>query len=285
MTSGNDDEATSPRDRGDVCRPAVFAARAGAASGAQHPEPPPGGPVILSWSGGKDSAMALHRLRVDGRYQVVGLLTTISRQFRRISHHGVREELLERQADAIGLPLHRMYFGSEHGAPEQASMDAFERSMAELLEGFRSRGIHHMAYGDIYLADLRAYREARLASVGMRGVFPLWRRDTRELLHHFTRDGFRAVVTCAEPVAQSLCGVDLHSDLLANSWPYGVDPCGENGEFHSFVHAGPIFSKPLAFRRGETVVRDGRHYTDLIAERAADEPVAARAARKGEEAI
>lgn len=272
--SESKDPTSSSRTGEDVCRPAAFAAYTRDASQHdEHPELPEGGRVILSWSGGKDSAMALHRLQADDRYEVVGLLTTVSREFRRISHHGVREELLLQQADALGLPVHRMYFGPEPGGAAgdakaetsgEATMEAFEQAMAELLEQFRSDGIYHVAYGDIFLADLRAYRSARLASVGMRGVFPLWGSDTRELLQRFSHDGFRAVVTCAEPAAASLAGVELRGDLLEGGWPEGVDPCGENGEFHSFVYAGPIFDRPLAFECGETIVRDGRHYTDLI---------------------
>lgn len=218
----------------------------------------------MSWSGGKDSAMALHRLQDDERFEVVGLLTTISRKYRRVSHHGVREDLLQQQANALELPLHRMYFGSDDGDAEAESMSAFEDAMTEMLAGFRRDGVYHIGYGDINLEDLRAYRRLRLASVGMRGVFPLWQKPTRDLLHRFTRDGFRAVVTCAEPIAEQLAGVELSGSLLSESWPEGVDPCGERGEFHSFVYDGPIFRRPVSFTRGETVVRDGRHYTDLI---------------------
>ena len=143
-------------------------------------------------------------------------------------------------------------------------MSAFEDAMSEQLAQFRRDDVHHIGYGDIFLEDLRKYRRLRLASVGMRGVFPLWQKDTRDLLHRFTRDGFRAVVTCAEPIASALAGAELSSSLLAESWPEGVDPCGERGEYHSFVYDGPIFREAVPFTRGETVVRDGRHYTDLI---------------------
>jgi len=229
------------------------------------PLPPEGGRIVMSWSGGKDSAMALRKLQLDPRFEVVGLLTTVSRQFLRVSHHGVREDLLLRQADAVGLPLHRLYFGSADGDPESVSMAAFEAEMAQVLSEFRQDDVFHIGYGDIFLTELRAYREQRLASVGMRGVFPLWQRDTSELLRDFTDEGFRAVITCVEPVAASLAGVDLSSSLLTDAWPHGVDPCGEHGEFHSFVHDGPCFAHPVLFERGQTVVRDRRHYTDLIA--------------------
>lgn len=211
--------------------------------------------------------MALHRLQSDSTVEVVGLLTTISRRYRRISHHGVREELLDVQAEALGLPLHKMYYGSQTEEPESDSMAEFEQAMEEQLADLRQTDVFHIAYGDIFLADLRNYREQRLATVGMRGLFPLWRPDgnTTALLRQFTDDGFRAVVTCAEPSAAQLAGVDLCADLLANNWPDGVDPCGEHGEFHTFVYDGPIFDCPVPFARGETVIRGQRHYTDLIA--------------------
>lgn len=234
------------------------------ANGELPPPPPPFGRVVFSWSGGKDSAMALHRLQVDPRYEVVGLLTTISRRFRRVSHHGVREELLERQADAIGLPLRKLWFGSEHGDPQDDSMADFEDALGVALAQCRAEGTFLVGHGDIFLQELRDYRERRLAQVGMRAVFPLWQRDTTELLRHFTASGFRAVITCAEPVAAALAGVDLSSELLDANWPAGVDPCGEHGEYHTFVHDGPIFRRPVAFARGETVQRDGRLYTDLL---------------------
>ena len=228
------------------------------------PSLPEFGRVVVSWSGGKDSAMALHQLQNDSRYEVVGLMTTISGEFRRVSHHGVREELLERQTAAIGLPLRKLYFGGPGPASESATMEDFERCMAEVLAEVRADGAFLIGHGDIFLRDLRAYRERRLAAVGMRGVFPLWGQDTTALLHRFTRDGFRAVITCVEPVAAKLAGAELSSALLGADWPDGVDPCGEHGEYHSFVYDGPIFTHPVAFTRGPTIVRDGRHYTDLL---------------------
>lgn len=267
MSGTREDSSSREGGQGEGCTPAMLAARAAGSipPGDMPPLPPEGGRVVMSWSGGKDSAMALRALQIDPRYEVVGLLTTVSRQFLRVSHHGVREDLLQRQADSVGLPLHRLYFGSADGDRESASMEAFEAEMGQVLAGFRRDGVLHVGYGDIFLAELRTYREQRLASVGMRGVFPLWQRDTSELLHHFTDEGFRAVITCVEPVAASLAGADLSSSLLTDAWPDGVDACGEHGEFHSFVHDGPIFAHPVRFERGETVVRDGRHYTDLIA--------------------
>lgn len=234
-----------------------------AGDSAAFPDPPRGGRVVMSWSGGKDSAMALYELQRDPRFEVVGLLTTLSREFRRISHHGVREELLEQQAEAIGLPLQKVFFPAPGGRDPAVVMAEFELCLGEALAAARAAGAFVIGHGDIFLRDVRAYRERRLAAVGMRGVFPLWGSDTRELLHRFSALGFRAVVTCVEPVAAALAGVDLSSSLLGADWPAGVDPCGEHGEYHSFVHDGPVFRHPVPFVRGPTIVRDGRLYTDL----------------------
>jgi uncharacterized protein (TIGR00290 family) len=228
------------------------------------PDPPRSGRVVMSWSGGKDSAMALHELQRDPRFEVVGLLTTLSREFRRVSHHGIREALLEQQAEAIGLPLHKVFYPAVDGRDPAVVMAEFEQCLGEALAVARQAGALIVGHGDIFLREVRAYRERRLAAGGMRGVFPLWGHDTRELLHRFSALGFRAVVTCVEPVAASLAGVDLSSARLDASWPTGVDPCGEHGEYHSFVHDGPVFRHPVPFVRGSTVVREGRTYTDLI---------------------
>ncbi|MEZ6037784.1 MAG: ATP-binding protein [Planctomycetota bacterium] len=237
----------------------------------QPPAPAPGGKVVLSWSGGKDSAMALHALQQDPTYEVVGLLTTLSAEHQRISHHGVREALLDAQAAAIGLPVHKLHYGPDPSHTPEQAMAAFEAAMDDALAQLRRHGVFHVAFGDIFLEDLRRYRERRLREVGMRALFPLWGHDTTALLHRFSRDGFAAVVTCAEPIAVPLIGVELSSDLLATDWPSGVDPCGERGEFHSFVHRGPVFGRPVRFSHGVTIVRDGRHYHDLLP---ADDPAA-----------
>jgi len=228
------------------------------------PPPPPGGRLVMSWSGGKDSAMALHELQNAPAYDVVGLMTTISGEHDRVSHHGVRESLLDEQARCIGLPLHKLRWRQPEGVDENEAMASFEAAMRELLAQLRRDGVFHIGFGDIFLPNTRRYREERLAEVGMRPVFPLWQRDTTALLHRFTDDGYRAIVTCAEPVAERLSGAELSSALLGQRWPSGVDPCGEHGEFHTFVHQGPIFASPVSFTRGEQVVRDGRFYTDLI---------------------
>jgi uncharacterized protein (TIGR00290 family) len=228
----------------------------------------------MSWSGGKDSALALHELTRDPRYEVVALMTSISEEFRRISHHGVREELLESQAAAIGLPLEKIYLPSSQGTP--CTNDVYEQIMGAVLERFRARGVFAVGFGDLFLEDLRAWREGNLARAGMTGVFPIWKRDTGEVAHQVIAMGFKAILSCVEgKVGPGFAGRAYDENLL-NDLPDGIDPCGEYGEFHSFVHDGPCFAKPVPVIVGETVVRDGRHYADLLhAERTAKTPFAA----------
>ena len=218
-------------------------------------------PILFSWSGGKDSALALFALLQDPEWEVVALLTSVSDEYRRVSHHGVREELLERQAESIGLPLDklRLPFGSR-----PCTNAEYEALVGEKLAGYVERGVRHVGHGDIFLADLRAYREQNLARLGMTGVFPIWHRDTRELVESFVRLGFRAVLCCVEGARldASFVGRELDLTLVADL-PDGIDPCGENGEYHSFVYDGPIFRWPVTFETGITVCRDNRHYIDL----------------------
>ena len=226
-------------------------------------------PILFSWSGGKDSALALHALlQQPDEWEVVALLTSVSDEYARVSHHGVREELLERQAESIGLPLDKLRLPFKGGPCTNADYEAL---VGEKLAGYAARGVVHVGHGDIFLADLRAYREKNLAKLGMTGVFPIWQRDTRELVESFVALGFRAVLCCVEgaKLDSSFVGRDLDLSLVADL-PPGVDPCGENGEYHSFVCDGPIFQWPVEFETGVTVCRDNRHYIDLI-------PVAAAA--------
>lgn len=219
-------------------------------------------PVIFSWSGGKDSAMALHELRQDTRYEIVALLTTVSATYRRISHHGVREELLDLQARAVGLPLDKVYLPSSSDRP--CTLEEYEAILGEKMHEYRRNGVLTVAHGDIFLAELRARREQNLAKIGMSALFPLWGRDTRELLRSFEDRGFRAYITCAE----SVLGPGFAGRLLDKSFlvdlPDGVDPCGEYGEYHSFVFDGPIFRHPVLLSLGAIVKRDGRFYADLL---------------------
>ncbi|MFH1707744.1 MAG: ATP-binding protein [Planctomycetota bacterium] len=217
-------------------------------------------PILFTWSSGKDSAMGLHILQQDPHCEVLALLTTINRDHGRVSMHGVREALVERQAAAIGLPLEKILIG------RNATNADCEAAVETILSRYRARGVYDVAYGDLYLEDVRKYRENNLARAGMRALFPLWKRDTRELARHFVSAGFRATVTCVDTQALDgrFCGRDLDVAFFAEL-PAKVDPCGENGEYHSFCWAGPCFREPVTFTRGETVLRDGRFmFTDLI---------------------
>ncbi len=215
--------------------------------------------VVLSWSGGKDSALALSELRRGGGYEVVGLLTTVTREYDRICMHGVRRSLLEAQARAAGLPLAVVEISA--GAPN----GEYEARMGEALERFRDQGVRTVAFGDLFLEEIRRYREERLEAVGMRALFPLWGRDTAALAREFVERGFRAMLACVDSrqLDPSFAGRDFDARLLADL-PPSVDPCGENGEFHTFVHAGPVLSRPLPVRTGTVVCRDERfHFCEL----------------------
>jgi len=215
--------------------------------------------VLFCWSGGKDSAMALYALQSAREYRVTALLTTVTEEYDRISMHGVRRVLLERQAESIGLPLHAVMI------PPQCVNPVYEARMKEALSEHLAHGVQRVAFGDIFLEDLRVYREKNLALLEMDAVFPIWKRDTRELARDFVRRGFRAIAVCVDPrvLDPSFAGRLLDESFFADL-PPGVDPCGENGEFHTFVFDGPIFQKPIHFRVGEKVIRDGFCFCDLL---------------------
>lgn len=206
--------------------------------------------AFFNWSSGKDSALALHDVWRRGDLEVASLLTTVSEPHRRVSQHGVRVELLERQAEALGLPLDVVWL------PEFPDMDDYEVRLGAAVARQRAAGCTHAIFGDIFLEDLRAYREAKLAPAGITAVFPLWQRGTRALLEGFIADGFRAVVVCvhAGKLDRSFAGRELDAAFLADL-PDDVDPCGERGEFHTFCYDGPVFREPVRFRRGEVVRR------------------------------
>ena len=192
-------------------------------------------------------------------------MTSVSEEFRRVSHHGVREELLEAQAEAIGLPLTKIYLPSGNQTP--CTNEMYEEIMARVMEDFRSRGIFTVGFGDLFLEDLRAWRETNLAKAGMTGVFPIWKRDTHQLARQRSQwDSRRYFRVWKEKSGRDLPGGRMTSRLLEDL-PAGIDPCGEYGEFHSFVHDGPCFSRPVPVTIGETVIRDGRHYADLLVTR------------------
>jgi uncharacterized protein (TIGR00290 family) len=205
----------------------------------------------FNWSGGKDSALALYHAQKVRRYSIERLLTSVNRLHRRISMHGVREELLEQQAAAIGLPLQKLIL------PDQPSMPDYEEEMMKIMTALKKENFTHSFFGDIFLEDLKKYREEQLIKVGFTAVFPLWKRDTTELLHEFIDLGFQTVVVCvkAEVLDESFAGrvIDHH---FIKDLPNNVDPCGENGEFHTFVFDGPIFRQPVPFRIGEKVFRE-----------------------------
>ncbi len=215
--------------------------------------------VLLSWSGGKDSALALYELRKSGRYEIAALLTTVTEGYERISMHGVRGELLERQAEALGLPLEKIYIS------KNASNLEYEAKMEETLAAHKRTGIEQVAFGDIFLEDLRAYRERNLARIGMKGLFPIWKRDSRELARAFIELGFCAIVICVNPkmLDPSFAGSRIDAKFL-EELPASVDACGENGEFHSFVFAGPIFRQAVECTVGEVISRDGFAFCDLL---------------------
>lgn len=216
--------------------------------------------VLLVWSGGKDSAMALYELMSTGSYEVSALITTITEDFDRVSMHGVRRILLEQQAHSIGLPLERIYISKD------TSNHEYEEKMKEKLLFYKEKGILSVAFGDIFLEDIRIYREENLSKIGMKGLFPLWKRDTNELSRRFINLGFKAVITCVDShvLDRSFVGRPYDERFLKDL-PPGVDPCGENGEFHSFVYDGLIFRKRIPFKLGEVVLRESRFYfCDLI---------------------
>ncbi len=204
-------------------------------------------PILFCWSGGKDSAMALHALLQQKHFRIASLLTTVTENYDRIAMHGVRRELLQRQAESLRLPLHEVFI------PPQCVNPIYEARMEEALRLFYNQGVRKVAFGDIFLEDLRAYREKNLARIGMTAIFPIWKRDTRELIHFFHQQHFRAIAACVDTkvLDPSFAGRD-------------ADPCGENGEFHTFVFDGPIFQTPIPIRTGEIVNRDGFVFCDLF---------------------
>jgi uncharacterized protein (TIGR00290 family) len=218
-------------------------------------------PILFCWSGGKDSAMALRTLLKRKDIRVTALLTTVTEGYERISMHGVRRELLLRQAESIGLPLHEVRI------PPQCVNSIYEERMEEALRVHYAGGVRRVAFGDIFLEDLRAYREKNLARIGMTALFPIWKRDTRELIRFFHAQHFRAIAACVDPrvLDARFAGRELDESFFSDL-PPTADPCGENGEFHTFVFDGPIFRFPIPVRTGEVVNRDGFVFCDLLPE-------------------
>ncbi len=207
--------------------------------------------IIFYWSGGKDSALCLYKILQQNRYDILCLLTSISEPYQRVSMHGVRLDVLAAQAKSIDLPLHKMF------VPEMPSMESYENVMMSTLEGLIAQGATASVFGDIFLEDLRKYREHQLAKIGLKGVFPLWKADTSKLVSEFIDLGFKAITTCVNDnlLDKSFVGRIIDDDFI-NDLPANVDPCGENGEFHSFVFDGPIFRTPVSFIKGEYVYKE-----------------------------
>jgi len=217
--------------------------------------------TLLSWSTGKDGAFALYLLRESREFEVVGLFTTVNTTRRRVAMHAVREDLLRLQAHAVGLPLEILPI------PEPCSNEQYEGVMGKFVRESAARGIEVMAFGDLYLEDVRGYREEKLRETGIMPIFPLWGRKTDELAGEMIGKGFKVILTCVDPrlLPKSFVGRELDAALL-ESLPAQADPCGEKGEFHTFVYDGPIFSEPLHVQAGEIVERDGFVFADVMSD-------------------
>lgn len=206
--------------------------------------------AYFNWSSGKDSALALYQVLQAKEYSVTQLVTTVNKDFERVSMHGLREELLDAQVAQLQIPLQKIYF------PAEVSMTAYDTTMRIATQKLSAQGFQYGIFGDIFLEDLRSYREQKLKEVGITGVFPLWKKDTKTLLKEFLQLGFKAITVCvnAQLLDESFVGRILDESFI-NDLPSGVDPCGENGEFHTFVFDGPIFSTPIQFSVGEKVLK------------------------------
>ncbi|MFD0941268.1 Dph6-related ATP pyrophosphatase [Pedobacter boryungensis] len=225
-------------------------------------------PSVFNWSGGKDSTLALHHVLKQKLYDVRYLLTTVNSSFNHIAMHGVREDLLIEQANSLNLPLFQVHL------PEMPDMGMYEKTMSEALFKIKAEGVTHSIFGDIFLEDLKVYRENQLAKIGMEAVFPLWKRDSLTIVKEFINLGYKTIVVCAQEDLKDFCGRVIDQSFL-NDLPNHIDPCGENGEFHTFVFDGPIFNQPINFEIGELVYKtfsspnasnksSGFWYIDLI---------------------
>ena len=216
--------------------------------------------ALFTWSGGKDSALALYYIQRSNLYEIDTLLTTITSDFDRVSMHGFRTTLLEQQAKMMGIKLENILI------PKNCSNDDYENIMAKILEKYHSQGFSKVIFGDIFLEDVRKYRERQLSKLDMLGLFPLWKTNTRALANEFIRLGFKAIITCVDSLMLdgAFVGHEFNNDFLTEL-PNSIDPCGENGEFHTFVYDGPIFNERISIKKGEIVVKEGRFYfCDLI---------------------
>ena len=213
----------------------------------------------MSWSGGKDSCLALFEIQKARNYRVAALLTTVTRDYDRISMHGVRRVLLEKQAASLGTPLHQVQI------TKGASNQEYETNLIEAVSAYRDRGIDSVVFGDLFLEDIKTYRDQFLARHDLRGIYPVWLRNTTEFIRDFIDLGFKAIITCvnADALDSSFAGMIIDDNFLS-ALPAGVDPCGENGEFHTFVFDGPMFTKPVPIEVGEIKEREGFVYADVL---------------------
>jgi len=225
----------------------------------------------LAWSSGKDSAWALHTVRQSGDFEIVALVTTVNRTYERVAMHAVRESLLEMQAAAVGLPLVKV------AIPSPCPNAVYEQAMSDAMAQARAEGVRHVVFGDLFLEDIRAYREKQLADCGMTPVFPVWGIETRRLAEDMLAGGLSGYLTCVDPrkLDRSFAGRRFDASLLADL-PSGVDPCGENGEFHTFANAGPMFRETIPVEVGEILERDSFVFADLL-------PVASAGVASGRE--
>ena len=219
----------------------------------------PSAKALISWSSGKDSAFAVQEIRSQGGVELVGAITTVTETFDRVSMHGVRESLLDAQVRELDLPCVKIRI------PWPCPNEVYERLLGEAMTAAKADGVEAVVFGDLFLEDIRAYREKQLSRIGLRGIYPLWKRDTRSLARDMIASGLRAHLVCVDPqkLDRSFAGREFDETLL-RSLPPSVDPCGENGEFHTFVSAGPMFHNPITVRNGEVVERDGFVFADLL---------------------
>lgn len=223
--------------------------------------------AIMNWSGGKDSAMALYRMLREKKYGIESLLTTVTKPFQRVSMHGIRESLLDQQAAAVDIPLQKVFL------TEHSSLEEYELEMTKALDQCIDLGITHSIFGDIFLEDLRKYRDTQLSRAGIKGLYPLWKEDTTQLAEAFIDAAFKCIVVCVDEryLDKSFIGRTFNTRLLTDI-PDNVDPCGENGEFHTFVYDGPVFKQPIPFSKGDVTYRkydgssfnSGFWYLDLV---------------------
>lgn len=217
-------------------------------------------PILLSWSGGKDSSLALYEIQKSEEYKVETLMTTVTSEYDRVSMHGLRTSLLEQQAESLNIPLHKVFIS------KNAGNDEYETKFNEALLIFKQAGIKQVVFGDLYLEDIKKYREALLDKIDMECIFPIWKRDTHKLAHEFIDLGFKAITVCVDSniLSKEFVGLEYNEKFL-NDLPSGIDPCGENGEFHTFTYQGPIYEKPIDHRLGEIVLRNERfYYCDIL---------------------